>query len=57
VNRFNAELAKVIPELRPKYADLGTILTTSTPEEFSELIRKDLERWGPIMKDLKVQFD
>jgi tripartite-type tricarboxylate transporter receptor subunit TctC len=57
VNRFNAELARVIPELRPKYADLGTILTTSTPEEFSDLIRKDLERWGPIMKDLKVQFD
>jgi tripartite-type tricarboxylate transporter receptor subunit TctC len=57
VNRIHGEMVKAMPELRTQYASFGTIFTTTTPEEFSALIKRDLDRWGPIMKELNVRFD
>jgi len=33
------------------------MLKTSTPEEFEQTIRRDLERSGPLMKTLNIQVD
>jgi tripartite-type tricarboxylate transporter receptor subunit TctC len=57
VDRIREELTKALPELRVQFASLGSILTASTPEEFSKLIKRDLDRWGPIMKELNIQFN
>jgi tripartite-type tricarboxylate transporter receptor subunit TctC len=57
VDRIREEMIKALPELRLQFADLGSTLTSSTPEEFSELIKRDLDRWGPVMKELNIQFD
>lgn len=57
VNRIRNELLKAVPELSGQYAELGIMLTTSTPEEFEQTIRRDLERSGPLMKTLNIQVD
>jgi tripartite-type tricarboxylate transporter receptor subunit TctC len=57
VNRIRNELLKAVPEYSAQYADLGIMLTTSTPEEFEQLIRRDLERAGPLIKALNIQVD
>ena len=57
VNRIRDELMKVVPELSGQYADLGIMLTTSTPEEFAQTIRRDLELAGPLIKSLNIQLD
>ena len=52
-----AAFAKAVPELTKQYADLGIAFETRTPEQFSELIRQDLDRWGPVMKSMNLQLD
>ena len=52
LDRINAELnaALATPELREKLEALGVRVTPGTPEAFSNLIRSDLERNGPVIK-------
>ena len=57
VNRLREEVVKAVPELTKQYADLGIAFETRTPEQFSELIRQDLDRWGPVMKSMNLQLD
>ena len=59
VNRVRNELlqAVAIPELSGQFAELGVLLTTNTPEEFEQLIKRDMDRSGPLMKTLNIQVD
>jgi tripartite-type tricarboxylate transporter receptor subunit TctC len=57
VERVREEMAKVAPTVRAQYEDLGLLFTMTTPEEMAELIRRDMEQWRPIIKDINVQFD
>ena len=59
MNRVRNELlqAVAIPELSGQFAELGVLLTTNTPEEFEQLIKRDMDRSGPLMKTLNIQVD
>jgi tripartite-type tricarboxylate transporter receptor subunit TctC len=57
VDRFRDEIVKALPDLRLQFANLGSILAASTSQELSDLIRRDLDRWEPIMKELNIQFN
>jgi len=37
------------PDLRTKFADLGTILAI-TPAEFGKLIADDVEKWAKVIR-------
>ena len=57
VARLHDELEKAAPEVSKQFTDLGIGFETRTPEQFAEMIRQDLERWGPVMKALNIQLD
>lgn len=51
VQRLNAEVIRIskLPDVRERLEAQGLIPTTSTPEAFTQTIRKDYERWGRVV--------
>ena len=50
VERLNAEINRVLPSLRERYAELGTELVGGTPGEFSTFIGTELAKWAKVVK-------
>lgn len=59
VNRLNAEVGKILndPAIRERMESDGTVLFTSTPEEFAALIKSDAARWAAIVKQFGIRVD
>lgn len=59
IGRLNAELKKAFgaPEMAKRLEGHGLVATTSTPQEFAALIRKDLGIWRKVVKDAGIQPD
>lgn len=53
VQKLNTEITKVLssPEARKLMASAGVDVATSSPEDFSKLMRSELERWGKVVKE------
>lgn len=52
-----ANAALNTPAVRERINSLGIDSIGSTPEEFAELIRRERERWGPIIKRANIRAD
>jgi tripartite-type tricarboxylate transporter receptor subunit TctC len=50
VERLNAEVNRVLPSLRERYAELGTELVGGTPREFGAFIKSELAKWAQVVK-------
>ena len=59
VSAVNTELNKALtsPELRKKLEDQGLEMRTSTPEQFGQLIRNDIDKWGRVVKASGARAD
>lgn len=59
VTRLNAEFNKALqqPDLRKKLGDEGADPLGGSPEQFAELIRDDIVRWGKTVKESGVRLD
>ena len=59
VARVNREIVRAVnsPELSKFYGNLNMLPATTTPEEFGELIRKETDTWGPLIKSLGIVAD
>jgi tripartite-type tricarboxylate transporter receptor subunit TctC len=59
INRLNAELVKVMhsPELKEKLAATGTDPLTSTPEEFAAYLKREIAKWGDVIRKAGVKAD
>lgn len=59
VNRLNGELVKIMhsPELKEKLAATGTDPLTSTPEEFAAYIKREIAKWGDVIRKAGVKAD
>jgi len=59
ITRLNGELVKIMhaPELREKLAATGTEPLTSTPDEFAAYIRKEIAKWGDVIRKAGVKAD
>jgi len=59
IARLNAEFNKALqqPELRKRIGDEGADPLGGTPEQFAQLIREDIGRWGKIVKESGVRLD
>jgi tripartite-type tricarboxylate transporter receptor subunit TctC len=59
VARLNAEFNKALqqPDLRKRLGDEGADPMGGTPEQFAELIRDDIVRWGKTVKESGVKLD
>ena len=50
VVRLNAEINRVLPDLRERYAELGTELVGGTPQQFGTFINSELAKWSKVVK-------
>ena len=60
IDKLNAETQKIFsdPAFRDKFlAPAMTFSIASSPEKFGERINADLEKWGRVIKDAKVQVE
>ena len=59
VSRLNASLARAMhaADLRERLAAIATEPVTSTPEEFGELIKREMAKWGQVVREAGLQAD
>jgi tripartite-type tricarboxylate transporter receptor subunit TctC len=57
VQRLHAETAKALaqPEVRSRLAQSALLPVGNTPEEFAAVIRGDIERWGKLARELRIE--
>jgi tripartite-type tricarboxylate transporter receptor subunit TctC len=57
VTRLNTEIRRIVadPVLKAQFAEIGTEIFSSTPEEMGDLIRTDLVRWAKMIKDAGIE--
>ena len=54
IDRLNADVVKVLamPDVRERLTSAGMDPSPTTPEELGNMVKSDLARWGPIIKQL-----
>ena len=59
VARLNGELGKIMhsPELKDRLEALATDPVTSTPEEFADLIRREIVKWGEVVREAGLKAE
>jgi len=59
VNALNAEIGKMLasPELRTILSNEGAEAATMTPQQFSELMRAETERWTRVAHEANISID
>jgi len=59
VKRVNLELVRILnlPEIRQRFATLGSAPEPGTPAEFERKIKRDYERWAEVIKSAGVRLD
>ncbi len=57
VQFLNAEIAKVmaLPDVKEKCAQLGFDVVANTPDQFAAYIKKEVEKWGGVIRDAKIE--
>ena len=59
INKLHDDLVKIIksPESTKRLAGVGAIPVANTPEEFAEANRKEVEKWGKIIRENGIKPD
>jgi tripartite-type tricarboxylate transporter receptor subunit TctC len=50
IERLNATVNRVLPELRERYESLGMDVGGGTPEEFGAFLRSERDKWARVVK-------
>jgi tripartite-type tricarboxylate transporter receptor subunit TctC len=56
VGLLNREIAKAmaLPDVKEKCAQLGFDVVANTPDEFALYIKKEVDKWGKVIKDANI---
>lgn len=54
-NDINGILEK--PEIKERFAASGATPYTTSPKEFADILRKDIEKWGQVVRDSGAQVN
>ena len=59
INKLHGELVKIIqsPESVARLAAVGAFPVANTPEQFAEANRKDVAKWGKIIRENGIKAD
>lgn len=57
VNRLNREIvaALALPDVKERMLGLGAEIVASSPDEFAQLIRNGIPKWGKVMRDAGIK--
>ena len=59
VTRLNKEMIRImaLPDIKERFVQLGAEPITSTPEEFTALVREELAKWGKVIRAAGIKVD
>jgi len=57
VSFLNAEVARSVKDLTPRFAELGAYPLSSSPQEFSRFIQDEIRKWAPVVKRSGAKVD
>jgi len=59
ITRLNAEFVKIMhaPDLKERLAAMGTDVMTSTPEEFAAYLKREIAKWGDVIRNANLRAD
>jgi tripartite-type tricarboxylate transporter receptor subunit TctC len=59
VAKLNADTVKALgdPDVKKKFADLGVVAVSSTPEEFGAFIKAEVEKYGKLIKEANIKVN
>lgn len=59
VAKLNADVANVlkIPVVKERLAALGFDFTPNTPPQFTEYLKREIVKWGKVVKDSGARVD
>jgi putative tricarboxylic transport membrane protein len=59
VSKANAEIVRLLnmPSIRERFSNVGLDAVSNTPEEFRDLIRREVPKWKKIAKQANIQID
>jgi tripartite-type tricarboxylate transporter receptor subunit TctC len=57
VQKLHADTVRALadPDVKKKFADLGVVAVSSTPEEFSAFIRREMAKYGKLIKEANIK--
>jgi tripartite-type tricarboxylate transporter receptor subunit TctC len=59
VSKFHADTVKTLadPDVKKKFADLGVVAVSSTPEEFGRFIRTEMDKYAKLIKEANIKVN
>ena len=59
IARLNREIVKVLstPDVRERFSQQGADPESSTPEQFAQLIRDEVARWGKVIRSAGIKVE
>ena len=59
IKRLHDEVVKIMntPEMKERMAAQVGVVSTSTPEQFAEMLRTDFEKWLAVIKSNDIHAD
>jgi tripartite-type tricarboxylate transporter receptor subunit TctC len=57
VAKLHTDTVKTLsdPDVKKKFADLGVVAVSSTPEEFSRFIKSEMDKYGKLIKEANIK--
>jgi tripartite-type tricarboxylate transporter receptor subunit TctC len=59
VSQINRQLAAIFrePDITKRFTDSGVQVVASTPEEFSQLLKSEVAKWGKVVQDANITLE
>jgi tripartite-type tricarboxylate transporter receptor subunit TctC len=59
IDKLHADMVKVMntPEVRERFAAVGSDTTTNTPAQYGAFVQTELKRWGAVIKATGIKID
>jgi tripartite-type tricarboxylate transporter receptor subunit TctC len=57
IERLNVTVNRLLPELRERYANLGTEVSGGTAAEFGEFLKSERDKWARVVKISGAKVD
>jgi tripartite-type tricarboxylate transporter receptor subunit TctC len=57
VSKLHADTVKTLadPDVKKKFADLGVVAVSSTPEEFTRFIKAEMDKYGRLIREANIK--
>jgi tripartite-type tricarboxylate transporter receptor subunit TctC len=59
VSKLHADTVKLLadPDVKQKFADLGVVAVSSTPEQFAAFMKSETEKYGKLIKEANIKVN